>query len=179
LPFSTTRIQGNGGADTFTADFAGLPPQLRFTADGGAGVDRLTALGSALGDGFILGGSAMNVRGNALRYLSIEQLIARGGAGNDRFTSQVSTFPAAVQTIQFYGEAGNEVAVVAPVTNVPLLLDGGAGYDSLTVQRLGGNYALPLPPKGSVSGTYFFSNRKSIQFISWEVRNIGVTQYQP
>lgn len=182
LPFTNfEQLTGGNQADRFTVDFSAGPPIPvgGLTVNGGLGTDFLGAVGSAARDYFTLGTAALWVNGRAVRYAAVETLEAHGGDGADTFTSTATTLFGPLQLVRFYGEGGNDTAVVTPTTNVPLFLDGGAGFDTLRVQRQGGLYALPLPPKGATSGTFFFSNRQRIDFLSWESQDIGAAQYRP
>jgi hypothetical protein len=84
-----------------------------------------------------------------------------------------------VKLVRFFGEAGNDVATVSPAVLAVLHMDGGDGTDTLNITRGTSRYLTPIPPKSATSGTYRFSNRQMLEFISFEVRNIGITQPQP
>jgi hypothetical protein len=172
---------GGSGKDAVTVDFSAGNPLAAtgVTVDGQAGADTLSTIGSALRDVFSLGTTTFKVNGHVIRYKNLETLEATGGAGNDWFYAPSAALPSTVKLVRFFGEAGNDLATVAPTTLALLHMDGGAGTDTLKLVRGLARFLTPIPPRSATSGTYFFSNRKPLEFISFEVKDIGITQPQP
>jgi hypothetical protein len=172
---------GGSAKDGFTVDFsAGVPVgAIGLTVNGQGGFDTLTGVGSAAHDGFALGTKVFRMNLKPIRYSNMENLTADGGGGNDVFNAPNATMPASVQVVQFFGRDGNDVAVVAPTLAALVHLDGGAGTDTLKLVRGLARFLAPIPTKSQTSGTYSFSNRKALEFISFEIRDIGITQPQP
>jgi hypothetical protein len=172
---------GGSQKDGFTVDFsAGVPvAAIGLTVNGLAGSDSLSAIGTAVRDGFALGVKVFKVNLKPIRYSNLEKLEAFGGAGSDVFNAPNVTMPSSVQLIQFFGQDGNDIATAAPTTGALLHLDGGAGTDTLNLLRGLARFVTPIPSKSAVSGTYFFTNRKPLEFISFEIRDIGIAQPQP
>ena len=81
--------------------------------------------------------------------------------------------------LELFGGDGNDLASVAPTSRALLHLEGGAGTDTLKLYRGLARFLTPIPPRSATSGTYFFSNRRPVQFVSFEIKDIGITQPQP
>jgi hypothetical protein len=159
---------------------AGVPVgAIGLTVNGQAGFDTLSGVGSATRDGFALGVKVFRMNLKPIRYTNMEKLEADGGGGNDVFNAPNVTMPATVQLIQFFGRDGNDIAVVAPTIKSLVHLEGGPGTDTLKLLRGLARFLAPIPPRSAVDGTYFFSNRKPVEFLSFEIRDIGITQPQP
>jgi hypothetical protein len=172
---------GGAAKDSITVDFSAGNPLTTtgITVDGLAGQDFVGAIGTAARDVFALGVKTYKVNGHVIRYKNFETLEGHGGAGNDVFSAPNAALPSMVRLVNFFGEAGNDVATVSPTTLAVLHLDGGDGTDTLTVIHGTSRYLTPIPAKSATSGTYRFSNRQMLEFISWEIRNIGISQPQP
>jgi nitrous oxidase accessory protein NosD len=172
---------GGSQADAVTVDFStGNPVSgVGLTVNGQDGADSLKAIGTAVRDEFDLSTLDLRVNGIVIRYSNLETMEARGGAGNDAFRSPDVTLPAALTLVRYFGETGNDSARVTPATLARFHLDGGPGSDTFRMDREGAVLKAPIPPSGAISGTYFFTNRKQIDFFSFETRFIGVNQVSP
>jgi len=172
---------GGSAKDAVTVDFSAGNPLAAsgLTVDGQVGADSLSTIGSAVRDVFSLGPVAFKVNGHVIRYKNLETLEATGGAGNDYFYAPNAAMPSTVKLVRFFGEAGDDLATVSPTTLALLHMDGGAGKDTLKMLRGLARFLTPIPSRSATSGTYFFTNRKPLEYISFEVKDIGITQPQP
>jgi hypothetical protein len=174
-------LYGGTQKDSVTVDFSAGNPLAAtgITVDGQAGSDSLSTIGTDLRDVFSLGTKVFKVNGHVIRYKNFEKLSADGGKGNDWFYAPNATLPSMVGLVSFNGGDGNDLATVSPTVLAVLHLDGGAGTDTLNLLRGTSRFLAPIPAKSATSGTYLFSNRKALEFISFEIRNIGIAQPQP
>lgn len=95
-------------------------------------------------------------------------------------------YPRALKNAKLFGQTGNDFFSLTPSTSAAFYVDGGDPVapafprDTLQITRNGALLLTPLPSAHATSGTYFFRNRKSIQFLSIEQRLLdGVQQFQP
>lgn len=164
---------GGSNKDTITLDFSGvLPvPASGTIINGQAGTDVLTVLGSAGNDTMALTATTLTVNGVPVQYSALERIDLRAGAGNDTFSSGATSLFAVLKHVRFFGEAGNDMVTVSPTALAVLTLDGGAGTDTLNVQRKGAIFSTLPPKKTATAGTYQFKNRKNIAFTSFEKKS--------
>src|SRR5215510_10087243 len=99
------------------------------TFNGQGGTDLLKVIGTGAADLFRLTNTALGVNGRPIRYASVETMQVLGGAGKDVFSSPSATLPGWLSGVNFFGEDGDDTAVVAPNLFSLLHLDGGAGKD--------------------------------------------------
>jgi acrosin len=183
LVFSNFDSLGGGGkVDSFDIDFSAGPPVLTsgLTVNGGSGSDTLTLHGTTGADTFTLQTNFISVNGRLIRFAALEQLDAFGDAGSDSFRALAGTYALGLNQVHFYGEGGNDTAIVAPTTTTHLTFDGGAGLGEKDVLRINIGklkYVGAIPKKSVLTGQYLISkNYLAIDFTDVEVRNIGVTQ---
>jgi hypothetical protein len=175
------QLFGGSDSDSLTVDFsAGIPIlSLGLTFNGQGGTDSLNVIGTGAVDLFRLTNTALRVNGRPIRYGNVETIQMLGGAGKDVFSSPSATLPGVLSAVSFFGEDGDDTAVVTPTLYSLLHVDGGAGKDTLKIARGAAISIAPLPPRGVLSGTYLFKNRKGIEFDGVEVRAIGASQVFP
>src|SRR5262249_31549568 len=121
------RLLGQGGNDRFTVRFdQGNPvPAHDLSVSGGTGFDRLFVIATAGNDLVNLTPAQVLVNGAAIGYTSLEQMGIHGGAGADVFNALSVNYQAALVLVRFFGEGGNDTALLTPSATTQFYIDGG------------------------------------------------------
>jgi hypothetical protein len=166
-------IDGKGDQDAYNMLFHGLGAgKTQITDTGAFGKDVLKAVGTVGDDNLNILANGINSSGESVSFKGLEGFTVEAGDGNDVITSKSAKLDRKLAGLVLNGGLGNDSFTVTPA-NIKIDVDGGDPVaptfpgDVLNVVFSGAKMSsLKFPAPGT--GTFKFTNRKDLNFVSIE-----------
>ncbi len=122
-------IDGGEGSDTYTTFFGELSGPVNLVDSGSAGTDSVIAWGTAQADTIYKDNDEVTLSiplSQRINLAGLESTTVHGGGGNDTITDPgENTF--------IFGDEGNDLITINATSGPGVVVDGGAGADSVVV----------------------------------------------